>query len=306
LVASPPQAYYSSPSLPSEENWYPDTGATHHLANDIQNLNLSFEEYTGQDQICIGNGKGLSIKHSGSATISLSHKFLLKLLLHVSNICRNLLLVCQFAFDNSVFFEFYPSYFVIKDCKTGIPIHQCQLKNSLCQLFPPHVHPSTPQALVGERTFSHCWHKRLGNPALWIVNLVLSKFQLPVSNKKALQPCKACPQAKGYQLPFSLSTTSICNPLALLYSDVWGPSPTLSLKGKPLGPGFLVLVGSSKSAVSVEFLAVSGEPDVKFLTTSSFWFLGSLLGVSRRFCVWVFLGGSISCLSEFLGGSVLG
>jgi hypothetical protein len=38
-------------------------------------------------------------------------------------------------------------------------------------------------------------------------------------------------QAKGHQLPFSLSTTSICNPLELLYSDVWGPSPTLSLNG---------------------------------------------------------------------------
>jgi len=79
LVASPPQAYYSSPSLPSEENWYPDIGATHHLTNDIQKLNLSSEEYTRQDQILIGNGKGLSIKHTGSATISLSHhKFLLK------------------------------------------------------------------------------------------------------------------------------------------------------------------------------------------------------------------------------------
>jgi hypothetical protein len=107
LAASPPQAYYSSPSLPAEKNWYLDTDATHHLTNDIQNLNLSSEEYTGQDQICIGNGKGLSIKHSGSATISFSrHKFLLKQLLHVPHICRNLLSVRQFALDNSIFFEF--------------------------------------------------------------------------------------------------------------------------------------------------------------------------------------------------------
>jgi hypothetical protein len=117
LAAPNPQAYFSSPSLPSKENWYPDTGATHHITNDLQNLNLSLEEYTGQDQIHIGNGTCLSIKYSGSASLSISrHKFLLNHLLHVPLICRNLLSVCQFALDNSVFFEFYPSHFVIKNC----------------------------------------------------------------------------------------------------------------------------------------------------------------------------------------------
>jgi len=60
------QAYYSSPSLPPEENWYPDIAATHHMTNNFQNLNLSADEYTGQDQIRIGNGIGLPILHSGS------------------------------------------------------------------------------------------------------------------------------------------------------------------------------------------------------------------------------------------------
>jgi hypothetical protein len=213
--------YYSSPSLPSEEDWYLDIGATHHITNDLQNLNLSSKEYTGQDQIHIDNGKGLSVKHSSSASISISrHNFLLKQLLHVPQICRNLLSVRQFALANSVFFEFYLYHFVIKDCKTGIQIHQGQLNNGLYQLFPSHMHSSTPQAHVGEKTTSHCWHKRLGHPSFWIFNLVLSKFQLPVSSHKALQPCTACPQAKVHQLPFSLSTTSICNPLKLLYSDV--------------------------------------------------------------------------------------
>jgi hypothetical protein len=90
------------------------------------------------------------------------------------------------------------------------------------------VHPSTPQALIGERTSSHCWHKRLGHPALRIVNHVLSKFKLPILSNNALPPC---PQAKGHQLPFSISTTKICNPLELLYYNVWGPSPTLSING---------------------------------------------------------------------------
>jgi len=74
----PAQAYYYSPNLPTEENWYLDTGATHHLTNNLQNLNISSEEYSGQDQIRIGNGTSLSISHSSSATLSLSRcKFLL-------------------------------------------------------------------------------------------------------------------------------------------------------------------------------------------------------------------------------------
>jgi hypothetical protein len=48
LVAAPnSQAFYSSTPLPSKENWYPDTRATHHITNDVQNLNLSSEDYTG-------------------------------------------------------------------------------------------------------------------------------------------------------------------------------------------------------------------------------------------------------------------
>jgi hypothetical protein len=208
------QAYYSSPSLPPEDNWYPDTTATHHMTNYLQNLNLSSKEYAGQDQIRIGNGLGLPILYSGSTSLTLSrHQFLLNQLLHVPHICKNLLLVHQFAFENSVFFEFQSSHFIIKDCKTRLPIHQGQLNNGLYQLFPSQVSSSTSQALVGERTTSHCWHKHLGHPALRIVNLVLSKFQLPVSTNKAQSPYPVCPQAKGHQLPFSHSTTTICNPL---------------------------------------------------------------------------------------------
>jgi hypothetical protein len=202
-------------------HWYPDTVATHHMTNNLQNLNLSSKEYTGQDQIRIGNGTGLPILHSGFASLSLSNRpFLLQQLLHVPTICKNLLSVHQFALENSLFFEFYSSHFIIKDCKIRRPIHQGQLNNGLYQRFPSKVPTSPSQVFVGERTTSHRWHKRLGHPALRIVNLILSKFQLPVSTNKAHAPCTTCPQAKGHQLPFSRSTTTICNPLDLVYSNV--------------------------------------------------------------------------------------
>jgi hypothetical protein len=41
------QAYYSSPTISHDENWYPNISATHHLTSDMQNLTISAEEYGG-------------------------------------------------------------------------------------------------------------------------------------------------------------------------------------------------------------------------------------------------------------------
>jgi len=90
---SPLQAFYSSPSLPTDDSWYPDSGATHHLTHDLNNLAISSDAYTGSDQIRVGNGTGLSINHIGSARISCPRRsFVLKNLLHVPSICKNLLM----------------------------------------------------------------------------------------------------------------------------------------------------------------------------------------------------------------------
>ncbi|KAF5445394.1 hypothetical protein F2P56_034445 [Juglans regia] len=53
-----PLAFIASSSSQPEPDWHPDTGATHHLTNDLANLNLRSEDYNGTDQIHIGNGAG--------------------------------------------------------------------------------------------------------------------------------------------------------------------------------------------------------------------------------------------------------
>jgi hypothetical protein len=113
-----------------------------------------------------------------------------------------------------VFFEFHSSYFVIRDCQTGIPLHQGPIKDGLYQLHPsPSSSSSIKLALVGERTSNDHWHKCLGHPAYQAVNKVLSHFHLPVVPNKASNPCTACSQAKGH----SVSTSSVCNPSDLIF-----------------------------------------------------------------------------------------
>lgn len=64
------QAFMASPQAPTSANWYPDSGASHHITSDLANLNLKAEEYGGSDQIRVGNNNRLSIKHVKNAQIS--------------------------------------------------------------------------------------------------------------------------------------------------------------------------------------------------------------------------------------------
>lgn len=56
---SAPQACHTTTQPLSNQTWYSDTGATHHITSNLQNLNIHTEDYSGQDQVLVGNGKGL-------------------------------------------------------------------------------------------------------------------------------------------------------------------------------------------------------------------------------------------------------
>jgi hypothetical protein len=71
----------------------------------MANLNLRSEDYTGSDQILVGNGVGLQISQIGSSILTPSKTpFVLKQLLLVPEIQKNLIYVQQFCSDNLVFF----------------------------------------------------------------------------------------------------------------------------------------------------------------------------------------------------------
>ena len=87
------QALLATPQSPTDNNWYADSGATHHLTADLANLNVCANEYQGHEQIRVGNGKSLSIKHVGTTQLlSLISSFQLNNVLHVPQISQNLLL----------------------------------------------------------------------------------------------------------------------------------------------------------------------------------------------------------------------
>jgi hypothetical protein len=106
-----PYAFMADMEGSSAGAWYPDSGASHHLTYNPNNLAYRVP-YNGQDQVLMGNGQGVSIQSLGQSQFNSPHKpnvqLTLKDLLHVPNISKNLLSVSKFAQDNNVIFEFHP------------------------------------------------------------------------------------------------------------------------------------------------------------------------------------------------------
>ncbi|KAL9659823.1 hypothetical protein QQ045_024632 [Rhodiola kirilowii] len=101
----------------SDSNWYPDTGATHHMTSSSIPESLP---HTGPHNVFMGNGDSLPISHTSNLPISLgSSKFNLYNVFLVPSLRKNLLSVARFTKDNLVFFLFAPTFYQIYCLLTG-------------------------------------------------------------------------------------------------------------------------------------------------------------------------------------------
>ena len=234
------QALLATPHQAPDPNWYPDSGATHHVTYDLANLNLRADEYQGLDQIHVGNGKSLPIKHIGTTQLSTpTTSFRLNNVLHVPDISNNLLSVLKFTNDTCTLMKFHPSPFCVKDRATRRLLLHRPSKHGLYP-FPPLSNKRifSPRAL-GECTSFTNWHSHLGHPAFRIVSHDISRFGLLTIANKSKPACSACLSVKSKQLPFSPSSSEIKAPPDLIYSDLWGPSPICSRTGNKYYISFL-------------------------------------------------------------------
>lgn len=107
-----PSANYSASK---DSTWLMDYGSTHHVTSDLNKLKF-YKEYEGTNSLTIGNGSSLSISHIGSSLVSSSNnKFHLTDGLCVPKANRNLIYDSKFCDTNSIFIEFFPLCFHVKD-----------------------------------------------------------------------------------------------------------------------------------------------------------------------------------------------
>ncbi|KAK2426846.1 Copia polyprotein/retrotransposon [Trifolium repens] len=207
----------------AESEWILDSGATHHLTNTLEDLNIT-NPYHGSDKITIGDGNTLPISHVGKTSLSIQkHTFHLPKVLHVPNISCKLLSVSNLCKTNPISIEFFHDYYLVKDLKTRVPLLKGLHKDGLYYLPRPTIKHKAFLA-----TTQQPWHHILGHPSDRIMRHLFSfhKIKHSINN-----PCISCNISKSHKLPFTSSSIESTRPLEIIYSDVWGPAPIRSLDG---------------------------------------------------------------------------
>ncbi|CAM8973909.1 unnamed protein product [Rhodiola kirilowii] len=218
-TTTPPFAGFQ---MASDPNWYPDTGATHHMTSSSIPGSVP---HSGPHNVYMGNGDSLPISHTGNLPISLgSSKFSLSNVFRVPSLRKNLLSVARFTKDNLVFFLFAPTFYQIYCLLTGRLLFQGPCKDGLYPLS-FHSESTVPQALV--TIHSSMWHSRLGHPS----SSVLSRLGSHLGSKVSFNSfCNVCALSKSHKLPFASNKTFSSSLFEIIHSDVW-MSPITSPSG---------------------------------------------------------------------------
>ena len=277
----PKTAYLANMDAPFDNNWYLDSGATHHLTNDMNNMNGA-EPFAGNSKLIVGNGVGLCITHIGSAVLrmpdALNYSDLkLNNILLVPKITKNLISISQLTKDNNVVVEFTDSFCFVKEKVKNSVMLQGKAEKGLYRLLcVSSTKSSTSQSNQGLLTHvesvvsnqpiamfstvvskyqnkTACYlhtealccqtpscmlntmvlHQRLGHPNTKVLSHVINSCSSlkNISGNKTIDSCDACKMGKMHKLHFPITETKTKNPLELLHTDLWGPSPTPSIQG---------------------------------------------------------------------------
>lgn len=225
-----PQAFYTSHSAGSDQNWYLDTGANTHVTSDLGRFSSS-TPYYGTTSVTSAGGHPLSIAHTGQGHIQTpSGIFFLDNLLHVPSLKSHLLSVHQFTKDNNCTLIFNSKEFHIVDNHTNQVKFKGRCEQGLYALPPSSsVSFSSPPVVRAVKVSPLQWHCRLGHPSKHVTQSLLSSFNVPFNSD--VFHCDACSMSKSHKLPFPVSYTAATAPFQLIHSDVWGPTSVPSFGG---------------------------------------------------------------------------
>ena len=159
----PPQANVLLPAPNTRSNgaeWYPDSGASHHVTSSSQHLDTA-NDYDGGGQVMVGNGDFLPITHVGSATIQTASGTIPLLdVLVCPDITKSLLSVSKLTDDYPCEFTFDATTVCIKDKGSNRVLTQGNKTKGLYRLDELQflAFYSSRQQSASDRV----WHKRLG------------------------------------------------------------------------------------------------------------------------------------------------
>ena len=172
------QAHHNTTtSTPDMSQWLLDSGASHHIANNLNNLSLH-TPYTGSENVMIGNGATLPITHTGSNLLP-SHYRDLKLttVLCVPSMHKNLISVNKLCKTNNVDVQLCPSDFQVKDLQTGTTLLTGKANSGVYEwLILSSSSSNSPLFFSTSKSSSLDWHSCLGHPNYQTLRHMISLF----------------------------------------------------------------------------------------------------------------------------------
>ncbi|KAL6140455.1 hypothetical protein ACLB2K_058754 [Fragaria x ananassa] len=213
------------------------------MTSSPQTLN-NITPYSASDSVQIGNGSQLSITHTGNSMLGL-----LKLnnVLLIPDLAAHLLSIHQLCKQNNYMVWFDEFMIVIQDKVLGKVLYQGLSKQGLYPIpFDlPSINKSAERSLevktpssstksscfVGKLVKHNLWHQRFGHPSNEVVKAMLNKCNIRSLMDSDQSVCEPCLFGKFSKLPFSKSQNRCKVPFELVHSDVWSPTPYLSIDG---------------------------------------------------------------------------
>lgn len=165
--------------------WYFDSGATYHITNSLQNLELA-QPTSHHDGIMVSNGSSLQVTHTDKGLLPTpSAQFCLSHVLHSPHITHNLISVYQFAKDNRCLLTFDSNGLVIQDKNTLQTLYQGPYHKRLYPILNSSKAASSgisPTAFVSTSSSAILWHNKLGHASSSLFSSSIKQHSLPVSN----------------------------------------------------------------------------------------------------------------------------
>lgn len=178
--------------------WYPDTGATTHIAASGK-LIQSSTPYQGNSVVITANGESMPIIKSGKSMAKLNQsQLVLDKMLLVPTASKNLLSVQQLCADNKVYLQFDEQRVRVREAGTGKLIAEGREADGLYQL--PLFINKNPEALAVTRATGDRWHERLGHLNSRAIKQLAARNLISLTCKNVSQ-CESCLVAKSHALP---------------------------------------------------------------------------------------------------------
>lgn len=209
------------------EAWFPDSHATSHMTGDEGNFTSPLSVYTDNDTVMVGDGNLLAITYIGDASISTAvGPVILKNVLYVSVMTKNLLSVSQFTKDNQCDFIFNDLGFKITDGVTRRVVASGLKQGDLnvLQQVKQTAFFSNIQQAANEET----WNLRMAHCSNKILKQLNQRGLLKVikwSNVNTI--CSSYQVGRSAKLPFCAAVINSVK-FGDKFCDLWGPAPVSS------------------------------------------------------------------------------